>query len=151
MREPSEGGVDPAVVFFLGRNLGHEAVATALRGQGVQIERHADHFADDAPDQEWLVDVGQRGWAVVTQDDRIRYRRAERAAMCAANVRLFVFTGKQMRGPEIGASLAKALNKMARFAGRHGPPFIARVSRNGEVTLWKSAEDLAAEAARSAG
>jgi PIN like domain len=47
--------------------------AGALRVAGAQIEVHDDHFPQDAPDELWLPEVGRRGWAVLTKDDRIRY------------------------------------------------------------------------------
>ena len=135
MRKSAEGGVDSSVVFFLDRNLGHEDVGAALRAQGAQVEEHSKHFPSDAPDRDWLLEVGRRGWAVVTQDDRIRYRNAERTAARAANVALFIFTGKRMRGSEIGTALAGALKKMTRLVRKHKPPFIARVTRTGDVQV----------------
>jgi hypothetical protein len=51
------------VVFFTDRSLGL-GVPQALKDAGYCVERHADHFVDDAPDEEWLADVGARGWVV---------------------------------------------------------------------------------------
>ena len=134
MREPPEGRLDTPV-FFLDRNLGHEDVAAALRARGACVEEHDRHFPRNAPDHAWLPEVGRRGWAVITQDTRIRYRSAERVAAETAKVALFVFTGKKMRGVEIGAAIAAALPKMVRMLGKQRRPFIARVSRSGEVTI----------------
>ena len=44
---------------------------------GESVEIHDDHFAPDAKDEVWLVEVGKRGWIVLTKDDRIRYRVTE--------------------------------------------------------------------------
>jgi uncharacterized protein with PIN domain len=63
-----------AFVFFLDRNLGTKQVAEALRQAGAIVEIHNDYFLPDANDEEWLPEVGKRGWIVLTKDDRIRYR-----------------------------------------------------------------------------
>ena len=60
-------------VFFIDRSLGKKIVAQALRDIGETVEIHDDHFAPDAKDEDWLVEVGKRGWIVLTKDDRIRY------------------------------------------------------------------------------
>src|SRR5262249_51331803 len=58
-------------------DLGRFAVPTALRAAGAIVEAHADHFAQDASDDEWLAAVGTRGWIVITKDTAIRHRGTE--------------------------------------------------------------------------
>ena len=60
-------------VFFTDRDLGKRFPAI-LRDAGLTVERHADHFAHDCPDETWLEVVGKRGWAAITHDGRIRYK-----------------------------------------------------------------------------
>jgi PIN like domain len=45
------------------------------------VERHANHFASETPDEEWLETAGRRGWIVLTHDRRIRYKPNERNAV----------------------------------------------------------------------
>ena len=85
-------------VFFIDRSLGKKIVAQALRDIGETVEIHDDHFAPDAKDEDWLVEVGKRGWIVLTKDDRIRYRATERTALASARVRAFVLTSSQLQG-----------------------------------------------------
>ncbi|MSP62245.1 MAG: hypothetical protein EXR72_18320 [Myxococcales bacterium] len=134
MREPPQSGLDRHVLF-LDRNLGHGPVAAALRERGARVEEHDQNFARDAPDAVWLPEVGRREWAVVTQDDRIRYRVAERTAAANAGVALFIFTGRKMRGPAIGAALVVALPRMLRVLDKQHRPFIAKVTRSGHVEV----------------
>lgn len=122
-------------VFFVDRSLGRHVVADALRAAGAPIEVHDDHFPQDAPDEVWLPVVGQRGWAVITKDDRIRYRQAETTAAVAAGVALFIFVGKAMRGAAIADALVKALPAMVELIETHKRPFVAKVSRGGAVNL----------------
>jgi hypothetical protein len=70
--------VDP--VFFTDRDLGKKFPQT-LRDAGLTVERHADHFAPDCPDDQWLEVIGKRGWVTITHDRRIRYKSHELAAV----------------------------------------------------------------------
>jgi predicted nuclease of predicted toxin-antitoxin system len=116
-------------------------VADALRQAGVDVQVHDDHFHRDAEDEEWLREVGRRGWVVLTRDRRIRYRSHERAALMQAGVRAFVLVAGNLSGPEMGEVFVKALPAMQRFMVRHQPPFIARVTRSGAVSLLVGTED----------
>lgn len=52
-------------VFFSDRDLGRK-FAEILREAGLNVARHADHFAYDCPDEQWLQGVGERGWVAIT-------------------------------------------------------------------------------------
>ena len=58
--------------FFIDRSLGRLTIASALREQGAEVHTHDTHFAQVARDEEWLAEVGRRGWEVITKDTRIR-------------------------------------------------------------------------------
>lgn len=122
-------------VFFVDRSLGKHDVPNALRAAGARVEVHDDHFPQDAPDEVWLPAVGRNGWAVLTSDDRIRYRQAEKSAATTAGVALFIFTGKRMRGAAVGDALVRALPEMTRLLQWERRPFIAKVTRTGSVSL----------------
>lgn len=124
------------LVFFVDRSLGRNIVAGALREAGEQIRIHDDHFPQNTPDATWLMDVGQRGWVVLTKDTRIRYRAIETNALRAAKVRAFVLTAKgDLSGTEMAGVFIKALPRIKRLCSKTTPPFIAKVSRDGNVTL----------------
>lgn len=122
-------------VFFLDRNLGTKHVASALRAAGVTVEVHNDHFPQDARDEIWLPEVGKRGWIVLTKDDRIRYRPAEFAAVIDAHVALFALASGNFNGQEMAPAFVAALPRMAHVLDTYRPPFIAKVTRSGEVSL----------------
>jgi hypothetical protein len=96
---------------------------------------HDDHFLQDARDEEWLREVGQRGWIVLTRDDRIRYRLHERTALLQAGVRAFVLARRSLSGPAMAEAFVQALPAMRRFVERYQAPFIARVTQTGSVSL----------------
>jgi hypothetical protein len=132
----SSGSKPPEpTVFFIDRSLGKKIVARALRETGERVEIHDDHFAPDARDEVWLIEVGRRGWIVLTKDDRIRYRITERTAFVSAKVKAFVLTSTQLHGAEMAEAFVKALPRMKRLIDKYPAPFLGRISRNGKVAL----------------
>jgi hypothetical protein len=71
--------------FFIDRSLGRHAVPNALRTAGVIVHTMAEVYAEQVgqglADEDWLSDVGQRGWVVLLKDTKIRYRPAELRAI----------------------------------------------------------------------
>jgi predicted nuclease of predicted toxin-antitoxin system len=122
-------------VFFIDRSLGVEPIRSELIDAGLAVEIHDDHFARDEDDRVWLRKVGERGWVVLTKDQRLRYRPLEIAALRASNARVFVLTAGNLRGIEIAAVFVTALRRIHRILHRQPGPFLARVSLSGQVTI----------------
>jgi hypothetical protein len=59
-------------VFFIDHCLGRLHVAEAIRQRGYRVELLADCFDKETFDQDWLRDVGDRGWIVLTKDKHFR-------------------------------------------------------------------------------
>jgi len=111
-------------------------MADALRKAGLNVEIHDDHFPQNAEDPEWLKEAGKKNWIVVTRDERIRYRAAERQAIRRAKVRAFVLAAQgDLRVEMLAEIFLKALPKIRRTVKQQKPPFIAKISRGGEVTV----------------
>ncbi|MFQ5925966.1 MAG: hypothetical protein ACE5MH_00850 [Terriglobia bacterium] len=123
------------LVFFLDRSLGRKKIAAALRQAGAEVRVHDDLFPPNAKDEDWLPEVGRKGWVVFTKDRKIRYRASERAALMRAGVRAFVLTAGDLQGVEMAQIFVKALPAIFRFVARNSPPFIAKVARSGAVTM----------------
>jgi len=108
-------------------------VAEALSRAGVKVRVHRDCFSPGTPDEIWLAQVGRNGWAVLTKDTRIRYRETEKSALLEAKVPAFVLTGKALDGEQMAAAFVAALPKIERYIEQFAPPFIARVTRSGNI------------------
>jgi hypothetical protein len=133
-------------VFFTDRDLGLQFPAI-LRDAGLRVERHADHFAPDCPDDIWLRGVGTRGWIAVTHDGRIRYKPNELAAVVQHNVALLVVIGDAPYA-DLARSFVATLPRVLAFIENHPPPVIGKVYRpspaelagkpnaRGRVELW---------------
>ncbi len=120
-----------ALTFFLDYQIGRHVVADALRAAGARVEVHIDHFAQNAPDTDWIPAIAQHEWVLITKDQNIRRNLLERAAYEEAQLRGFVVTGKDMNGSELASLLVRCLPGMVRrAAGRPGPLLFA-ISRGG--------------------
>ncbi|MCC5637349.1 hypothetical protein LC593_16065 [Nostoc sp. CHAB 5844] len=61
----------PVHHFFIDRCLCCGIIISTLKGAGLTIEVHHDHFDDNAQDVVWLPEVGKREWVVLTKDSNI--------------------------------------------------------------------------------
>jgi hypothetical protein len=130
------------LVLFVDRSLGNKVVANALRLAGVHVEIHDDHFPATAPDEDWLGDVGQRGWVALTKDRGIRYRAPALAAIRLSAVRMFVLTAGDLQGSEMAAIFVQALPHIRRLTRRQTAPFIARITKTGTASILLSAREF---------
>jgi hypothetical protein len=114
-------------IYFTDRDLGKQ-FGEILKAGGLLVERHADHFAPDAPDEVWLAEVGTRGWVALTHDKRIRYRPNERDAVMRHGVALLVIVGG-VSFPDLAQAFVDTMPRIERFLASHDAPFIAKVYR----------------------
>jgi predicted nuclease of predicted toxin-antitoxin system len=135
----------PPITFFIDRCLGSKRVVTALREAGLTVEIHEDHFAPDALDVEWLPQVGEREWVVLTKDANISRRTLEKMAVARAGIRLFILASQNLASSEMIDILVQAIEPMKNLVQNHPAPFIAKIYRNHQVAMWRSCEDLLSE------
>ena len=123
-------------VLYLDENLCNaRAILETLSKLGVPFERHLAHFSPGAPDETWLPLVGANGWILLTSDKRIRYNLLEKHALKIHAVREFVFTSGNMSGQDMAEALTLALQKMRNLCRRTKPPFVASITRTGDVYM----------------
>lgn len=116
-----------ARTFFTDRNLGKK-FPEILAAAGLAVERHADHFRHDCPDEEWLAEIGGRQWVAITHDARIRYKPNELSAVLRCNVALLVVEGVASH-LDLARNFVATAVKIDRFLANHPPPFIAKIYR----------------------
>lgn len=121
--------------FFIDRCLGRNAFPRPLIDAGLLVELHDDHFASDCRDEEWLGEVGRRGWIVITRDLRIRYRAVEREAVVANHVRVISLTARRRSAEDLGHAFVASIRAVDRFIERTPGPFIATMSASGELRV----------------
>ncbi|MCS6813217.1 MAG: hypothetical protein NZ772_06560 [Cyanobacteria bacterium] len=141
--------IPKGIVFFIDRCLGRNQLAEALRKRGVRVEVHDAHFSKDALDVDWLPNVGERGWIVLTKDSNIGRCALERIAVTNANIKMFVLASQNLSGVDMIDAFSRALSKIINFVRDNSAPFITKVYRDGQVKEWKTATDLQAELQQS--
>ena len=122
-----------SLVFFTDRDLGRQ-FPRILTEAGLTVERHDDHFAPDTRDEEWLAEIGRRGWTAITHDKRIRYKPNELAAVLEHQVRILVVVGS-VPFADLARNFVATAPLIESFVINCEPPFIAKVYRPPESAL----------------
>jgi predicted nuclease of predicted toxin-antitoxin system len=122
-------------VFFIDRSLGIDPIRTELSKADLEVKIHDDIFARDEEDRVWLQVVGEKGWVVLTKDQRLRYRPLEKAALRSSRARVFVLTAGNLRGVEIASVFLAALPQICKILHSLPGPFVASVSQSGRVRI----------------
>jgi PIN domain-containing protein len=129
---------EKSVEFFVDRSLG-KSIVEGLRALGLTVHSMADIYgekqAQRLADETWLRDAGKNDWVVLTKDDAIRRRPAERDALNDAAVRVFCLTTAKLRGSEQTERFAENRHRILRQAKKPGP-YIYGVYRDGLRRLW---------------
>lgn len=124
--------------FFVDRSLG-KSVVEALRETGLTIHSMADVYGEEKAqrlaDEVWLLDAGKKDWVVLTKDDAIRRRPAERDALTEAAVRYFCLTTVQLRGAEQIERFVSNRNRILKQARKPGPYIYGRLRERTEASL----------------
>jgi hypothetical protein len=124
--------------FFVDRSLG-KSIVEGLRATGLTVHSMADVYGEKRAqllaDEVWLRDAGKKDWIVLTKDDAIRRRPAERDALTEAAVRVFCLTNRNMRGAEQTARFVMNRHRILRQARKAGP-YIYGVYEKSLRRLW---------------
>lgn len=124
--------------FFVDKSLGRHDVPSALRHDGWALRTHAEVFVsrdEEVPDVEWLELCGRERWIVLTKDKRIRYRRAEIAAVRRWGVRAFVVASGNLTAADQSQRLIDNAERI--FAACEEPgPFLYAVYATRIVRLF---------------
>lgn len=94
-------------------------------------EDEAQRLADDV----WLRNAGKNDWIVLTKDDAIRRRPAERDALMKAAVRAFCLTTARLRGSEQVERFVLNRHRILQQARKPGP-YIYGVYESGLKRIW---------------
>lgn len=133
-RSASSSGSPPEPApLFIDRCAWSAALGGALAQAGIPFVAHREHFTHDTPDEEWLAAAADKGWLVVTRDQRIRYKANELAAMRSARLHVFVFTQGGLTGAETGDIVVRCHAAILRQASAVAPPAFFSLTRSGEV------------------
>ncbi len=134
------------MVFFFDRNIGKSipkalklvklfvpAVATS-HDERAEVELHQDHFGQETPDDEWLAEVGERGWIVVGFDYKYHRMQQELAALKQYHIACFYLWGASARSWEALRAFARGYDRIVEAARSTPRPFVYRIEKTGLLT-----------------
>lgn len=126
--------------IFLDRNFGSKLVAGELRGLGLHVEVHADHFPEantkpEESDADWIRDVTGRGWVIFTRNGNIRNNPLERRTFIECGARVFNIRNGGASATEVAKCIQRAKARIERLLAGNTGPFIVGISLNGDITF----------------
>lgn len=107
---------------------------TALLAAHIKFRVYSEDFKDGEEDPNILPLVGQRGYAILTQDSRNRYRELERKSILRYRVRQFIVSGN-LGGVTLAKLLVDSYPKIRAFARENDRPFVAVITKSGDIYL----------------
>ncbi len=102
-----------------------------MEGFGENVVHLTDHFRADTEDTEWLAHIGEKGWILITRDERIRLRPSEREAMRQNEVGAFFLGGKGRTRCQLIQQLVRNWPRMKEIAEKTRRPFAFRIRPKG--------------------
>lgn len=113
--------------YFLDESITITSLIQAMRSSGLDVKVLKEEFHAGALDEDWLPVAIEKGWILLTKDDRWRFRPAEKEILINANARAFVFVSKSARAHEIVETIMACLIKMAKIIESEPAPFVAHI------------------------
>jgi predicted nuclease of predicted toxin-antitoxin system len=122
-------------IYFVDRSIGRTVVVEALRAAGETVHAHDDHFLQNTPDADWLIDVAGRGWVILTKDKDIRRNELERRAIVNARAACFMLGRGDVSAATMGRTFIAALPRIRRVLRRFDVPLAASVNVAGQLRV----------------
>jgi hypothetical protein len=97
---------------------------------------YGERVGQGLTDEEWLRDVGDRGWVVLMKDAKIRYRPAELQVTIDHRVRAFCLTNANLRGSVMAARFVRNLPRIVHISTEEPGPYIYGVYAHAVRPLW---------------
>jgi uncharacterized protein with PIN domain len=121
--------------YFLDESITITSLIQAMRSAGLDVKVLKEEFHAGALDEEWLPVAIEKGWILLTKDDRWRFRPAEKEILINASARVFVFVSKSARAQEIVETIMACLGKMAKIIESEPAPFVAHILLSRHVSV----------------
>ncbi|HEV2450626.1 MAG TPA: hypothetical protein VGS62_01710 [Streptosporangiaceae bacterium] len=125
--------------FLVDRSLSQVLLPAELRRAGLTVHTLpgalGDQAARELPDADWIALAGERGWVVLTRDDRLRLRPAARQAITGGKVRVFCLATAGLSFAGQASYLVANRLRIIRAARQPGP-YVYSVYRDRIRKLW---------------
>ena len=121
------------MTFFFDRDVGVRLPRSLKILLPTPIEYHQSHFPTDSPDDEWMSEVGGRGWTVIGHDGRHHHRSAELSAIKQYQMGCFYLWGHSVVPWEKALCFLRAYREILDAMNHTPRPYIYRVDKVGHL------------------
>ena len=119
-----------AAVLFFDRDVGTSLPqALGILKLPSQVEYHQNHFPSDSQDDEWMADVGSRGWIVIGHDSQHHRRPAELSAIQQYGIGCFYLWGRHAQRWEKMRCFLNSYQKVLEAIYATPKPFVYRITQ----------------------
>lgn len=144
---PSGGSTPPeskAITLFIDRNSGGRTFRTLLESTELKVVLHDEVFSQRTADEDWLMDVGKRGWIVITGDNRTTHAPLFLQRLAQSNAFVFVLLALNGASADAKAAIIKsATPRMRELTCANQPPALWRIGRDNVVRQFEFQTTLA--------
>jgi hypothetical protein len=124
-----------AFTIYICNSLDYDELAETFDRAHIRYQRHRQHFAGWAEDTALLPLIGRKRWILLTTDQHHRTKPLEKYLIHQYKIREFILTEGDWSKSAICNAVMKAKNKMRNLCRYNSGPFMAFISKNGEVRL----------------
>ncbi|MDP3072719.1 MAG: hypothetical protein Q8N18_20660 [Opitutaceae bacterium] len=134
---PSAGPTDalretPRFAVFIDRNSGGRLFKALIERAGIEVHLHDDHFSHKTEDPDWLAQLGESGWLLVSGDNDVTRQPLFLHQLSHSKAHVFVMLALNGACPEGKAGcIAQAHARMCELAARTAPPALWRIGKDG--------------------
>jgi hypothetical protein len=119
---------------FIDRNSGGRLFKKLIGAEGIPVVLHNEHFPDTTADHDWLAELGDSGWSLVTGDDDTTRTPLFLHQLAASRAHVFMQRGLNGGSREDKARcIVDAYPTMCELAASKEPPTFWRIGKKDGV------------------
>lgn len=123
------------LTFFFDRNFGTRLPQMIQRLKpNFGVEWHQQHFKQEAPDDQWMAELADRGWTVLSHDIKFHSVAVENLAVRQHRLGCFYLPGAESPIFYKAEIFFIANRRMIEIARSRKPPYIFNIARDGRFT-----------------
>ncbi len=125
-REPTRFAV------FIDRNSGGRLFKALIERAGIEVHLHDAHFRPKTEDPDWLAQLGESGWLLVSGDNEVTRQPLFLHQLSQSKAHVFVMLALNGASPaDKAACIVQAYDRMCELAAANSPPALWRIGKDG--------------------
>jgi PIN like domain len=127
-------GLPHKFVLFIDRNSGGRTFRALIENQGVAVKLHDEYFSMNTEDPDWLREVGERGWIMITGDAKVTRAPLFLSTLTRTTARVFIL--KELNGatPEGKAQcVISHYERIVSICQTHKAPLLWKINKDGSL------------------